>query len=219
MKNILCFGDSNTWGFKPNSFNFETMLGARYEWNERWPGILQSLLGNDYHVVEEGLNGRATQYDHPTKPVGNGVKELPLCLESHYPLDLVIITLGTNDTKLPFIQTPEQITKGLLKCVKLVKSTNRGRSGKAPKILIIAPQPICEKADNPFSFDFDETSIEKSKALAKLYQQLAKEEKVAFLDAGLYIQASQDDALHFDALMHQKMAEAVAAKVKKIFSA
>ena len=58
MKTILCYGDSNTWGYEPAT-------KERYSRAERWTGILQRELGADYYVVEEGLNGRTTVWDDP----------------------------------------------------------------------------------------------------------------------------------------------------------
>ena len=49
-RRILCFGDSNTWGYKPT--------GGRYDEETRWPMRMQRLLGDGYIVIEEGLNGR-----------------------------------------------------------------------------------------------------------------------------------------------------------------
>lgn len=92
MKNILCFGDSLTWGFKPEDF-------TRYPIEQRWTGILQKELGSKFHIIEEGLNGRNTIFEDPYLPGRNSENVLPIILESHAPLDLVIILLGTNDIK------------------------------------------------------------------------------------------------------------------------
>ena len=98
LKNILCFGDSNTWGYAP-------VTGERYPGHVRWTGVLQSCLGDDYFVIEEGLNGRTTVHNEPLRPHRNGASLLPVLLESHSPLDLVIVMLGTNDLKACFRQS------------------------------------------------------------------------------------------------------------------
>ncbi len=90
MKTIVCFGDSNTWGFAPIS-------KARYDRDTRWPGVLRNALGGGYLVIEEGQNGRTTVWDDPIEANKNGATYLLPCLESHKPLDLLIIKLGTND--------------------------------------------------------------------------------------------------------------------------
>ena len=90
MKTILCYGDSNTWGFEPVTRNL-------YGRTERWTGILRQELGLDYDVIEEGLNGRTTVWDDPIEGHKNGKEQIIPILKSHQPLDLVTIMLGTND--------------------------------------------------------------------------------------------------------------------------
>lgn len=71
---ILCFGDSNTYGFDPRSY-----FGERYDACDRWPEILARMTGHT--VINAGLNGR-------TIPVG------PVSLPDH---DILLVMLGTND--------------------------------------------------------------------------------------------------------------------------
>ena len=92
MKNILCFGDSNTYGYIP-------IERKRYAYEERWPGLLAAALGGEYHIIEEGLNGRTTAFTDYLEPDRNALEYIGPCILSHAPLDLVIIMLGTNDTK------------------------------------------------------------------------------------------------------------------------
>lgn len=99
MKSILCYGDSNTYGLMPDSPD-------RYPRDVRWTGILQKKLGEDYYVIEEGLSGRTTLWDDPIEEHKNGKKYLLPCLDSHKPVDLVILMLGTNDLKTRFSLTP-----------------------------------------------------------------------------------------------------------------
>ena len=113
MKTILCYGDSNTYGLKSD-------LVSRYPRNVRWTGILQEKLGSEYYVIEEGLGGRTTVWDDPVEDYKNGKKYLLPCLDSHKPLDLVIIMLGTNDLKSRFSVTPFDIGASM---ENLVKST------------------------------------------------------------------------------------------------
>ena len=103
QKNILCFGDSNTWGFPPD-------CGARYDRETRWPGVLQQQLGEDYYVIEEGLPGRNTVWDDPVEGGKNGLKQLVPLIHSHMPLDLLIIMLGTTDFKNRFSVSPRDIS-------------------------------------------------------------------------------------------------------------
>ncbi len=211
-KTILCYGDSNLRGFIPGSFNKNTGLSARFGRDKRWTGILQTLLGSDYYVIEEGINGRTTTRDeiYPGRPHRNGLGALLMCLESHYPIDLIIFMLGTNDVKLQFNHSSEEIVEGMRRLVRVAKSSNIGTE----KILIIAPQPIVKIADlHP---QFDDIAIEKSKALAPLYQRLAEEESCGYLDAAQFLTSSRLDGVHIEEQDMPLLAAAVAEKVKQI---
>ena len=116
QKTILCFGDSNTWGFPPD-------CGARYDRKTRWPGVLQDALGDACYVIEEGLPGRNTVWDDPVEGGKNGLKQLVPIIHSHMPLDLVIIMLGTNDFKNRFSVSPLDISWSIGRLVKAVRDS------------------------------------------------------------------------------------------------
>ena len=105
VKKILCYGDSNTWGYNPHT-------ELRYPRAVRWTGVLQRGLGPAYHVIEEGLNGRTTVWDDPIEGYKSGKEYLVPCLETHKPMDLVVIMLGTNDLKHRFSLTAFDIATG-----------------------------------------------------------------------------------------------------------
>ena len=106
MKQILCFGDSNTWGLIPKT-------NQRYPWGVRWTSILDNELNrhfnNEYRVIEEGLCGRTTVFDDPLRDGRNSFKLLPTILESHNPVTDVIIMLGTNDCKTVYMTDMQTI--------------------------------------------------------------------------------------------------------------
>ena len=114
MKIIFCFGDSNVWGGIPGVFNPETGLAGRYIKHKRWAGVLQKTLGDNYDIVAEGINARTTTLDEiiPGRPYKNALKQLPVSLEIHYPIDMVIFWIGTNDTKIQFNRSLEAIKEG-----------------------------------------------------------------------------------------------------------
>lgn len=132
MQTVLCYGDSNTWGYNPRT-------QARYSRSERWPGVLAAELGSGFHVVEEGLNGRTTVWDDPIEGYKNGKEYLIPCLESHKPLDLVIILLGTNDLKTRFSVTASDIASSAGVLVKMTLKSETGPALAAPQVLLIAP--------------------------------------------------------------------------------
>ena len=103
MKQILCFGDSNTFGSDPSPEGF------RHPYHLRWPGIVQQLLGEEFFVIEEGMGGRTTVFSDPWEPMRCGISYLPVALQRHQPLDLVILSLGTNACKGMFSASPRVI--------------------------------------------------------------------------------------------------------------
>lgn len=213
MKTILCYGASNVWGFIPGSWNVEKGLAARYAKNERWTGVLQKELGNEYDIIEEGLNGRTTMFDDTVaaKPYRNGLTQLPVCLEAHYPINLVIFMLGTNDTKIQYSSSVEKITTGMRKLVHVVKESNKGPDGVAPEILVIAPQPIVKTAG--LSDQFNDGSIQQSILLTQSYQKMAQEEGCSFLDIS-HIKSSLVDGIHLEVSGHREIGLIVAQLIK-----
>ena len=95
MKTVVCFGDSNTWGYMPSG-------EGRYPFEKRWTTIVQRELGDNYFVIPEGLNGRTTVFEDPVEGDKSGLSHLSTILETHKPMDLIVILLGTNDLKNRF---------------------------------------------------------------------------------------------------------------------
>lgn len=211
MKTILCYGDSNTWGYIPGS-------AARYARHQRWTGVLQHELGGDFVVIEEGLNSRTTVLDDPTKPFKNGKEYLIPCLDSHAPLDLVILMLGTNDLKHRFGMSAFDIGANVATLLGLVKQSTCSCSGGAPQVLLMAPPPV-GKLTVVGSTNFPEIfrgAEEKSKMLGRIYKKFALEAGVAFLDTSEVIGSSDVDGVHFEADNHRKLGEALAKRVKQL---
>ena len=134
MTAILCYGDSNTWGYQASTAE---RLGR---W-ERWPGVLQRALGDDVHVIEEGQNGRTTVFDVPFEPDRNGLTYLPVALQTHHPVDLVVIDLGTNDLFLPGVNA-YHAAHGAMKLATVVLASDAGPADGAPAVLVLVPPPF-----------------------------------------------------------------------------
>ena len=212
MKTILCYGDSNTWGYSPSTQD-------RYGRDERWGGVLRNALGEGYLVIEEGLNGRTTVWDDPVEGIHkNGKTYLTPCLESHQPIDLVVILLGTNDLKQRFGVGTSDIAKGAGVLVQIVQKSETGPNGAAPQVLLLAPPPTAELAGTDFAEMF-KGAEEKSKNLSREFRLIAGDLGCEFLDTADVIISSQIDAIHLDAEEHDKLGQAVAARVREIFEA
>ena len=206
MKSILCYGDSNTFGENPE--------GGRHPRNIRWTGILQKLLGEDYYIIEEGLNGRTTVFEDPLETCRNGAEALPFVLKSHKPLDLVLIMLGTNDCKTHFALTATGIANGLERLVRMILHFDYGNSCKIPEIFIVSPIHIGDNAKERPASNFEDQSVVRSKGLAAEYERVAKAYGCRFFDASTVAVPSRTDQIHMDADNHRALAGALAAELK-----
>ena len=205
-KTILCYGDSNTWGYNPATQD-------RYARDERWTGVLRQALGEGYFVIEEGLNGRTTVWDDPIEDYRNGKEYLIPCLRSHRPIDLVVIMLGTNDLKARFSLPACDIAAGAGVLVDIVAKSETGPSNGAPLVLLIAPPPIAELSG---SADMFEGGGVKSTMLSRHFRLVAEERGCALLDAAEVITSSDVDGIHLDAAEHRKLGSAIADRVKQM---
>ena len=212
-KHILCIGDSNTHGLCTDpSENADH--GSRYNEEERWTCLLQKALGEEYLVIEEGQSGRTCVYEDPAMDSVNLLPVLHALLNSHEPLDLLILMLGTNDAKKKFGTDAKKITKGMQILVEEAKSVPCwGADG--PKILIVAPVPIEEGVTYP---EFAPDCVETTKALAREYAFLAVAEQVDFLDAG-GCELTKADHVHLTAKGHRQLAERMETAVREILEA
>lgn len=203
MKHILCFGDSNTHGYIPG--------GGRYDIETRWTGILADLLGRDYRVIEEGLNGRTSSLEDPFDPYKNGMEYIVPCLQTHEPLDLTVLMLGSNDMKIYFGPSVEKIAGSLNKLCKTILTVS-----EAP-VLLVSPIVLGDNmAESEFAASFPPSSLEISHKLGKALGQVAASLDIPFLDAAQFALPSEEDSLHLTAEGHRQLAEALAEKIRTI---
>ena len=153
MKNILCFGDSNTWGYDYTTYDPALGSGRRMAFDERWPGIVQNMLGSEYRIIEDALNARTNMVEDPYFPHRLGLASLETALDAQAPLDLVIIQMGVNELKHMFNMTAGMISFGVEKLVAAAQASYYGYP--APKVLLIAPAPVRKNiADMIFGFSY-----------------------------------------------------------------
>lgn len=206
MKRILCFGDSNTFGYRPDG-------RGRYEENIRWTGRLQNQLGEDYHIIEEGLCGRTTIFPDELRIGRRGLDIVGPIVESHNPIDLFVIMLGTNDCKTRNKASAGIIAKGL---EQVIEQARRSAS-KEMKVLVISPILLGKGVgDEGFDPEFNEESEQVCIRLATEYEKIAKASGYDFLDAAKFAKASPLDREHLDELEHEKLAEAIYQKLLEI---
>jgi lysophospholipase L1-like esterase len=214
MKTILCYGDSNTWGFFPESIT--EAFARRHPRDVRWPGVMQHELGAAYHVIEEGQNGRTTVHDDPINLHRNGRVYLPACLESHKPIDLVILMLGTNDLKATYNLSPPEIAAGAAQLAKMILASEAGPRAKPPKLLLVAPPLIGQTTHLPDIHEKLAGAQEKSARFPACYEAVAKSLGCAFLNSQEFTTPSPTDGIHLEAADHAKLGKAMAEKVRGI---
>ena len=216
MKRILCYGDSNTWGFVPS-------LTGDDRWPEdvRWTGVCQKKLGADYRILEDGLNGRTTVWDDFEGPWRNGKDALGYTLLSQKPIDLFVLSLGVNDLKFVDAITAGEGTKKLLQMILDADAVFNGqRTGifrHAPKILVLGlvqlhPDIIKIQPDTAFCEKYKE-----SLRLEREQQKVAMELGLPFLPMSRWACASPVDGVHMDAENHYRYGNVVAEKIQEIF--
>lgn len=208
---ILCYGDSNTWGYISGTDH------QRYGIGERWTRILSDLLGDKFEIIEEGLCSRTlTSNDtRPGKEGKNGYEYLMPCLDTHDPIDLVVLMLGTNELKAVYNKTAEEIGNLLEEYfVKTILSRKLQSRGVCPKLLIVAPVEVSDRGDSS-KVDKFVGAPEKSRKLNDIYCKIAEKYGCDFLsNKGL---ETGVDGVHLTKESHKKLAEMLKEKIGHIF--
>lgn len=209
MKTILCYGDSITWGYIPGNL-------GRYPFDKRWPSVLQKQIGNQFHVMAEGLRGRYTVHDEPFRVGRNGASLLQPILETHSPVNLLIIFLGTNDVLHHCDLTAFDAARGVEVLVKIAQSSETGPSEAPPKVMVISPPRITSLSKELAELCHGEPS--ESENFSKFFREMTKRRNLFFLDAAEIIKPSAVDGVHLDEDEHAVLGKAIAEEVLGIFN-
>ncbi len=207
MKTVMCFGDSITWGQNP-------LTRTRFPFTKRWPGILQDALGVHTHIVEEALCDRTTVWEDPFHEGRNGRAYLGVLLESHAPVDLLIIMLGTNDLQKHYNNTAATAALGCGALIEFAQRHASGPGGVPPECLLVAP-PLFGKLAPLEAMAFSGME-EELKKLPTLLAEIAITCKCAFFDASAVVAASEPDGIHLSQESHQRLALALKPEVEKL---
>ncbi|MDR1929526.1 MAG: GDSL-type esterase/lipase family protein [Treponema sp.] len=211
MKTIVFYGDSNTWGF-------DAETGNRFPYERRWTTIAAEKLGGAYNIVVEALNGRTTVFDEPFYPYRNGRFAFTMLLDSHHPIDLLAIMLGTNDTKEFLHNRPETSSWGIRSLIRLARGGEFGPGKGDPKILIIAPPAIIRGDPSAAAFDIREFDGAPawSAGLAEEYKKTARENGCYFLDAAPVVKVSPIDGVHIEGGSQRPLGDWIAGEILKL---
>lgn len=210
---ILCYGDSNTWGYISGSDH------QRYGNDERWTKILSKSLGDKFEIIEEGLNSRTliSNDTRPGKEGKNGYEYLVPCLDTHDPIDLVILMLGTNELKATYNKSAKEIGEMLEEYfIKTILNRKSQLKDSYPKLLIVVPPEVTEnqeycKANNKYL-----GASEKSKELNNIYKDIAEKYNCYFLsNQGL---ETGIDGVHLTKESHKELAAKIREKINQIYN-
>ena len=210
MKNILCFGDSNTWGYTPGT-------AARYAQDVRYTGVMQAALGSDYRILEDGLNARTTVYEDPWSPWRLGKEALPIALVAQKPLDLLVLMLGTNDLKFTDAFGAAKGAETLISLAQMVQARKESSLvfPNGLKILLVSPillDPVV--ANDPYGTL--RNGAEESKKFAYYFSHVAQAKNVAFFDAASVAKPSKIDGIHMEPESHRALGLALAEEVRRL---
>ena len=205
MRKILCYGDSNTFGFNPED-------GSRFDDKTRWTALLQSNLGRDFEIIEEGCCDRTGFVDNDKGFLFSAQRHFPKIISKTKDVDLLVLWIGSNDLQFKYDISFHQINNGLEKLILVAKS-------KVKRIVLIPPVILNENVLNGyFKIQFDETSISKSKKAGKIYKKLAQIHHCEIFDVNEFVKPSSIDSLHYDEDGHKIIAEKLSEFIKQKIS-
>ena len=211
-KHIVCFGDSNTHGYCADPKDCADG-GDRFNEDERWTCLLQKQLGEDCLVLEEGLSGRTTVFSDPLHESMPGLETIYAILMSHEPVDLLIIMLGTNDTKERFAANAPAIAVGMERLLLKCKSIPCWRGGK-PNILVVCPPPLGAGFHDEV---MGKGCVEKSVALPPYMEAVALRNGARYLNAE-QCEFNAVDFTHLSLRGHAQLAALLLPLVKEMLA-
>jgi lysophospholipase L1-like esterase len=207
VRSVLCFGDSNTYGYLAST---DGRLGR---W-ERWTGVAQRALGvDDWYLIEDGLGGRTTSFEFPGTIGRNGRMSLLASLELHEPLDALVIFLGTNDICLPGV-TAAWAAAGVESLIEAVRT----RPGPDPRpnipILVVAPPPFLPL--DATSEELSPWALAESERFSEAYGAMSHRVGVELLDLRGVAAPTELDGIHFEQDAHRAIGMAVAEALRSL---
>lgn len=209
MKTILAYGDSLTFGANPTG-------GPRHAYEDRWPTALESGLGGKVRVIAEGLGGRTTAFDDFSSVADrNGARVLPTLLDSHKPLDLVIIMLGTNDLKVYLNGTAFGAAMGVKRLVQIIRQHPYDVGQPVPQVVIVAP-PLTVETDHADLHPMFAPRADEAKLFDFYYSRIARDLGAGYFNAAAVAVADKADGVHLDPANTRAIGDGLVPLVRKI---
>lgn len=213
-KHILVFGDSNTWGYRPDN---KKPFAPFDQWpkEQRWPYVMASQLGSDYEITVNGLCGRTASARDDIEDGTCGKEQVVSVLRAASPVDILVIMLGSNDLKARYGYTAYDVAHSVGTVAEKALTAKDGFRSCEPRILLISPPPLADLNHSFFGFEF-KGKEECSRQLAPFYEIMAAQYGAVFFDAATAARFSDTDGLHLDAENHRALGLAVAEVIKKM---
>ncbi len=209
MKTILAYGDSLTFGANPTG-------GPRHAYEDRWPTALEGGLGGKARVIAEGLGGRTTAFDDFSSVADrNGARVLPTLLDSHKPLDLVIIMLGTNDLKVYLNGTAFGAAMGIKRLVQIIRQHPYDVGQSVPEVIIVAP-PLTVETDHADLHPMFAPRADEAKLFDFYYSRIARDLGAGYFNAAAVAVADKADGVHLDPANTRAIGDGLVPLVRKI---
>ena len=204
VRNVVCFGDSNTWGYSAEH-------DARLGWQQRWPGVLSRELGDEWQIIEEGLNGRTTMFEVPEQADRSGLRWLPIALETHMPIDVLVLAVGTND----LFASPTLSARDAVAGVAALVDCARAHEGSPREVVVQIPPPFGEELLPEWLADSPQGMAE-SRRFGEEFNRLATTHAVRLLDLAGCVTVSPRDGLHYEAADHEAIGRATATIIRSL---
>lgn len=198
LKSVLLYGDSFFWGVNPTT-------GKRHNTADRIGKQLQTMLGPDYEVVEEGHRGRTMFGENGWFPERDGLVQFGPILASHLPLHTVVFMLGTNDLNTKTLHEPRAIASALEEYRSKMEDWCKFMGYELPKVIVIAPPAI----DEPQLDKFREIFAGSAANIDILSEELRAKCSATgymFVDANKVVQTIGADGIHIGPAENLKIA-------------
>ncbi len=189
---------------------------GRFSKGERWPQVMGAALGGEVEIIAEGHPGRTTAHDDPIEGQHkNAQRCLQALLESHRPIDLVLIMLGTNDLKSRFQVTPTEIAQGVQALIHMVATSTSGPQCGPPKVLAVSPPAL---TDAGCLMEFFQGGVAKSLALPAAFDAMSERVGVPVFHASSVCTMSDVDGIHLNTKGHEALGQALAPQVAALLA-
>jgi lysophospholipase L1-like esterase len=154
-------------------------------------------------------------WDDPIREYRCGKDQIVPSMDAAAPIDLLIISVGSNDLKVRFSVSAQDIASGAALLARKALAQAEAFTDGKPKVILVAPPPLGPVFNGIFKEMFSGNE-EKSKHLGTHYNIAASALGVDYLDAGTVVRASDKDGLHLEADQHELLGKAMADAVKKL---